>query len=199
MHHQIKTQKSILRKSVIVQRKKIPAGQYEEVSNETALRLPEHIRTLTGKDPDQLTIMSYMSYHHEFPLRDTNQRLLDSGARLILPYTSPDFLIEAYYVHSLSDLIPSSMGIPEPDPERETPASPADPDVILMPGVAFDRRGCRVGHGKGCYDRFLAQVPDETPVIGMAFSLQLFDEVPCEEHDRRCHYLFTEKEWIPCL
>lgn len=68
--------------------------------------------------------------------------------------------------------------IPEPQNHPYT----GDFDLIVVPGMAFDREGHRLGRGKGYYDRFLAQHP-QTPTIGLCFDFQLVPEVPCEPHD----------------
>jgi len=58
-----------------------------------------------------------------------------------------------------------------------------DLDLIITPGVAFDKKGNRLGRGKGCYDRFLNRVPKDTPTIGLAYSLQILPAVPVDSRD----------------
>ncbi len=58
-----------------------------------------------------------------------------------------------------------------------------DLDLVVVPGVAFDKKGKRLGRGKGYYDRFLSQIPKDTPSIGLAFSLQVLPFVPVTSHD----------------
>jgi len=60
---------------------------------------------------------------------------------------------------------------------------PSDLDLIITPGVAFDKKGRRLGRGKGYYDHFLHRVPKDTPSIGLAFSLQILPRVPTSIHD----------------
>jgi len=71
--------------------------------------------------------------------------------------------------------------------------APADLDAILVPGVAFTRAGLRLGRGGGYYDRLLAQCGSGTLRIGVAFSCQLVDELPCEPHDQRVDLVLTEE------
>lgn len=68
---------------------------------------------------------------------------------------------------------------------------PSELDVVFVPGVAFDRRGGRLGHGEGYYDRFLARVGSGTRIIGVCFDHQIVDEVPMERHDVRMQALLT--------
>lgn len=58
-----------------------------------------------------------------------------------------------------------------------------DLDLVITPGVAFDKKGNRLGRGKGYYDRFLSKIPKDTPSIGLAFSLQILPVVPTTPHD----------------
>ena len=56
-------------------------------------------------------------------------------------------------------------------------------DLVIVPGVAFDQKGNRLGRGKGCYDRFLKTLPKDTPSIGLAFGFQIIPSVPSHKHD----------------
>ena len=67
-------------------------------------------------------------------------------------------------------------GVPEPVVSRFL--RPEDLDLVITPGVAFDKKGNRLGRGKGYYDRFLSKIPKDTPSIGLAFSLQILPVVP---------------------
>ena len=85
-------------------------------------------------------------------------------------------------------------GIKEPA-KGATRRDPAGIDCIVLPGVAFDRRGGRLGHGAGCYDRALAGV--ETTTVAFAYAFQLMgEEIPLEEHDIRVDMVVTEEEMI---
>lgn len=58
-----------------------------------------------------------------------------------------------------------------------------DLDLVIVPGVAFDKHGNRLGRGKGCYDRFLNRLPKDTPSIGLAFDFQILPRIPAKTHD----------------
>ncbi|MDR2076910.1 MAG: 5-formyltetrahydrofolate cyclo-ligase [Desulfovibrio sp.] len=95
-------------------------------------------------------------------------------------------------------LRPGFAGIPEPDPAL-APAAPP-PDLLVVPGLAFDCRGFRLGMGGGYYDRFFLRSPLPGAVrLGLAFSFQVLDALPREAWDRPVHALGTEKGllWIP--
>jgi 5-formyltetrahydrofolate cyclo-ligase len=77
---------------------------------------------------------------------------------------------------------------------KDRQGKPADLDVVVLPGIAFDRQGGRLGQGKGYYDRLLADVSSKCTLIGLAFDVQLVEEVPMEPHDVRLDILITESD-----
>lgn len=102
-----------------------------------------------------------------------------------------------------ADLKPGRYGIAEPDPAR-CPAIDMDavpglapnfaPDLAVIPGVAFDRRGNRLGHGAGYYDRFLAHpAMARTALVGLAYAFQIVPALPVAPWDRPVHALCTEE------
>jgi 5-formyltetrahydrofolate cyclo-ligase len=92
-----------------------------------------------------------------------------------------------------ADLRTGRFGIREPN-ELCSKISWNQRGLILVPGVAFDLRGSRVGRGRGYYDRLLAVVPG--PKCAVAFDQQIVDEIPLEEHDIRMDYILTPTRWI---
>jgi 5-formyltetrahydrofolate cyclo-ligase len=85
----------------------------------------------------------------------------------------------------------------EPKLELRTVAAkhlqPEDLDLVMVPGVAFDRNGGRTGHGKGYYDKLLQHARHNAPLVALSFECQLFDEIPAEEHDIFMDKVVTEK------
>ena len=69
------------------------------------------------------------------------------------------------------------------EPAVKKSISLKDIDLVIVPGVAFDKKGNRLGRGKGCYDRFLSTLPQDTPAIGLAFDFQIIPSVPSHKHD----------------
>lgn len=126
------------------------------------------------------------------------QRLLDGGRRLVCPRVEGDALTH-YVVDDLARLAAGPMGLREPDPHRCAPADLATIDVVLVPGLAFDEAGRRLGMGRAYYDRFLAFLsPTTTTAIGLAFELQVVDRVPVAQHDVPVDWLITEDRTIDC-
>ncbi len=95
--------------------------------------------------------------------------------------------MEFRQIRSLGELVPGAWGIGVPP--AEAPLAPP-PDVILVPGVAFDEWGGRLGRGGGFYDATLTSLPGLR--LGVAFDIQLVERVPLAAHDERIHALVTE-------
>jgi 5-formyltetrahydrofolate cyclo-ligase len=72
-------------------------------------------------------------------------------------------------------------------------------DLVLTPGVAFTRRGERLGYGRGYYDMFIAALPGRPCVVGAAYAMQVLEALPTEPHDRRVHLVVTERETIDTM
>ena len=144
----------------------------------------------------KLNIMSYMSYKNEFSTVLTNELLRSLGHNLVFPYIDDDFVITAYNASSEKDMRISPLGIKEPDPAICKAADPRDIDIVIMPGVAFDFHGNRIGFGKGCYDRFLAGT--KPVLIALAFDFQVFADIPADPFDIPCNYIITEVRTIDC-
>lgn len=166
---------------------------------ETASGLFDRLREIpdiSGKISEGATIMSYMSFRNEFPTHTLNKSILDSGCRLVLPLTDKELRIHSYYVNSIDELKRSGMGILEPDPEKAVECGPDAPDIILLPGLAFDRNGIRLGFGAGCYDRFLPGIRKDALLVALAYSFQVVDELPKDIYDIPCHCILTENSFI---
>jgi len=103
--------------------------------------------------------------------------------------------MEIFEINSLEQLKLGYFNILEP--QEGCLSAPMDSiDLILMPGVAFDRRGGRVGYGKGFYDRFLRNMIKTVNKIALAYDLQILDKVPMDEFDVRIDGIITNKEII---
>jgi 5-formyltetrahydrofolate cyclo-ligase len=96
-----------------------------------------------------------------------------------------------------NDLAPGMYAVPEPDPRTCQPVDSLQPDLIVLPGVAFDRHGYRLGYGGGFYDRFLS-LPglSRAATIGLAFSFQLVENLPRDPWDRPVTIVITEQEIV---
>ncbi len=150
--------------------------------------LPEYERAAT--------VMFYIDVRSEVRTRFALEAAMRNAKRIVVPYCAGDVL-ELFRLNAMEDLKIGTFGILEPLKRlRDQPDRTVDVgelDLILVPGVAFDRRGGRVGHGKGYYDKLLHNARPDTPLIALAFQCQLFAKIPTEKHDVFMDKVITEK------
>lgn len=177
---------------------KIRAGltpDFIKDSEKNSLRLiSDFIDEIVGKKSVPLTIMSYMSFKNEFPTVALNNKIINSTHKLVLPLTDADFDIHAFYIDSIDELRRSHLNILEPDPKTCRKANLNQIDIMFMPGLAFDKKGSRIGFGKGCYDRFLSNKKHNIILAALAYDFQIKNNIPSEPTDIPCDYIITEKE-----
>ena len=140
------------------------------------------------------TIMLYCDYKNEPQTEDLIRAALAEEKTVVLPYTDPDFKIIPYILPAFDDRYfrVSPLGIREPNPETCEAAAPAKLDLILFPGVVFDINGNRIGFGKGCYDRFFAELSRDIPRWALAYDFQILDRIPAEKTDIPASAFVTE-------
>lgn len=148
------------------------------------------------------TIMLYAAVEEwrEFETAALAEHLLGLGCALAMPRfqsvaAAPP--AAAWIEDWHNDLLPGIGLVRRPrDGLRE--ADPADIDAILIPGLAFDLQGRRLGRGGGFYDRFLPRLRPDAWRIGICWESQIVDEVPVEPHDQRVYTVVTEARLIDC-
>jgi 5-formyltetrahydrofolate cyclo-ligase len=139
------------------------------------------------------TVLLFYSFGSEVDTGLVAERLVAAGKRLLLPYLGPHGM-EAAEVGPGEPLDPTTYGPKEPS--RRVAVDPSMVDVVVAPGLAFDRRGYRVGYGGGHYDRYLARLGHGATRIGLAFSMQVVDRVPREPTDQPLDLVVTDTEVI---
>ena len=174
-------------------------AQPAEEALRKSLTIAGHLAALPEYRSAQ-TVMLYAAVRGEVDTGALMARVISDGKKLVLPRAVPETReLELRRVSDPpSELAPGNYGIPEP--LSGTEIIPAESvDLVAVPGVAFDRRGNRLGYGAGYYDRFLGRrggggsPPAPRPVaVGLAFEFQVVDELPAGEHDRSVHILVTE-------
>ncbi len=150
---------------------------------------------LTGIDPPAV-ISGTWPIRDEIDPRPAMTALLDLGYRLSLPVVETQGTLSFRAWTPNVVLVTRRFGIAEPGED----AASVTPAVLLVPLLAFDRRGARLGYGKGHYDRTLTQLREKGPVraIGVAYAAQEVDAVPVEDHDVPLDWIVTERERIRC-
>ena len=147
------------------------------------------------------TVMYYIDVRSEFRTRQDLPSALASGKRIIIPWCNEKGELEMFHLESMDELSVGMYKILEPKPElRLLPAkqvNATDLDLIMVPGVAFDRTGARMGHGKGYYDKLLQHARLDAPLVALAFECQLFPEIPTASHDIFMDMIITESAVYP--
>jgi 5-formyltetrahydrofolate cyclo-ligase len=145
------------------------------------------------------TVLAYHSFGSEPATAPFLREVLGRGRRLGLPRVNRQAReLELYQVSDPDrDLVAGVWGIREPDPDRCPPLAVEELDFVLVPGVAFDTGGGRIGYGAGYYDRLLRRCPPGAALVAAAFEIQLVDAVPWEPHDHRVQRVVTEQHVYP--
>ena len=142
-------------------------------------------------------IALYASFRNEVDTLSLIRDSLLTGKRVGLPRTRRlDRSISFYEIKKPEDLQPGAFGIPEPG--KDCPElAPSEINLVIMPGVAFDETGSRIGFGGGYYDRFLKQLPHTVKKIALAYEFQMVKEkIPLLAKDAKIDTIITEERII---
>jgi len=190
----VRQAKFLIRQRILFQRLALSLSQVREFSSaiqERLLGLKAYV--------EANTIMCYMPYRQEVNTEAFIQHALESGKRVCLPAVVRDkkHMLACRIDHPLDNLQPDTYGILSPCHSEAGEVKPGDIQLILVPGVAFDERGYRLGYGGGYYDRFLSQ-SHAAVTIGLAYEFQLLDELPVASHDVKLDLIVTQQRVIYC-
>ena len=144
--------------------------------------------------PKARKIMAYLSLPGEADLDDFIRVALAEGKEIYVPVCLPDFQMEAGLLSDMEHFAKGPHGLRDLPPGYES-ARPEDLDLLLVPAVAVDISGHRLGRGAGYYDRFLSRVSQEKRVA-VVWDFQLTEAVPAEAHDLSVGAVITEKRSI---
>ena len=160
-------------------------------SERAANRLAEHVAE-TPEFASAKVIGLYASTKNELSTGPLFDLAISAGKCCVFPRCLEEDLLEFARVESPSDLVPGRYGILEPARARET-VELAEIDLVIVPGLGFDRSGGRLGRGGGYYDRtFSGSLRSRPFLLGVAHSVQVFEVVPVAEHDQRMDAIVTE-------
>ena len=126
-------------------------------------------------------VMFYIAFAGEVNTVEMIKAAQKLGKIIAVPVCKRNRAIEPYLLGRGSRLVKGPYGIAEPATKEAI--NLADLDLVVVPGIAFDRGGNRLGRGKGYYDRFLKKIPARTASIGLAFGFQILPTVPATQHD----------------
>jgi 5-formyltetrahydrofolate cyclo-ligase len=172
--------KEEIRKKILSLRNGLDNEWIRDISIKIEKRLFEDRDFLESKN-----IMFYDAFEKEVQTREMIKRAVDMKKRIFLPIT--DFKNKNLLISEITD-----------KNESQKNASENEIDMVIVPGVAFDESGSRIGFGKGFYDRFLKGLSKNVKTIGLAFDFQVAGKIPVDSHDFIIDKVITEKRIIDC-
>lgn len=179
--------KKTIREQILARRKYLSA----EACLRDSLRAQDRLLA-TAEFAAAAAIALYSPISNELFTEEICHEALRQGKRVAYPRVAGDGL-NFVEVGDLTELVPGAFGILEPSGSRVLPLSRLD--MIVVPGVAFDLLGGRLGYGKGFYDRILHQ-QDAGWLVGLCFELQLADRLPTETHDVLMDLVVTDRRIV---
>jgi 5-formyltetrahydrofolate cyclo-ligase len=185
----MENQKATLRRDAIARRDALPADMRAAAAQAIALR-PFPVAV-----PPGATVSGFMPLKSEINPIPLLRKLADAGAALALPVVAGKGRPLIMRAFAFGETLASGVwGIREPKPD----ALQVDPDILLVPLLAFDRRGHRIGYGAGYYDMTIAALRARKPIVavGIAFAAQEITAVPDTPRDARLDLVLTEREDI---
>ena len=175
--------KAALRRSVRDARRSLPTPERRQASEAIAARLRLLPELLTAR-----VVLVYAASATEVDIEDAAEGLRSRGVRTLYPRVDGEDLA-LVPVSRIEELVDGHRGIREP---KGLAADPSIVDAVVVPGLAFDLRGWRLGQGGGHYDRLLPRIADALR-IGVAFTCQVVPQVPRDAHDIAMDLLVTER------
>lgn len=183
--------KQIIREAVFRSRQQLVSSDHVRLSRQVQDRFLDQPYFQQAQ-----TLGLYSAIRHEVATDRVCAIALRRAKQLHYPRVVGDDL-HFCQIAAADELHPGSFGVSEPVAGAACIAM-EDLDLLVVPGVAFDAYGHRLGYGKGFYDRYLATRPSSLVTVGFAFEFQLFERLPVEVHDQPLDYIVTESRVIPC-
>jgi 5-formyltetrahydrofolate cyclo-ligase len=187
--------KGTLRRRQVAARTAMP----DSIRNEGGRLIRDHVLEMP-QVTSAGTIAAYYSVGTEPDTRGLIFALWKRGSYVVLPVLLPDGDLDWASYEGPESLAPGPRGVPQPvEPVRGT-GTVARADVVLVPALAVDVRGRRLGRGGGSYDRALARVGPQVPTIALLYDSELLPSVPAEEHDQAVRAVARPEQgitWLP--
>ena len=182
----LRSEKRHIRKRLLEERERLGAAQVRQKGAAATRRLMENDLYRRAH-----CLSCYVSVKNEVHTHALIRSAIHAGKRVAAPVLTsrPGEMIHRE-VHGLEDLELTRFGLLQPPEKEGIPVSVDAFDLIVVPVVAFDRRGYRIGFGGGYYDRFLAAA--SAPSVGLAYDFQAVDRIPSEPNDVPLDKVFTE-------
>jgi len=178
-----------LRQAILAERRALSVSEVTELSH-----LVQQAFITTGEFAKARVVAIYAPIHNEVDTSEVMNTALMSAKVLLFPAVCHNGL-ELRRISVPGELHKGAFGIPEP--AAECPVhSPGGADLIVIPGIAFDICGIRIGYGKGYYDRTLHHLEGKGKLVGFCYDFQLLERIAGEPHDVRMDMIITERRII---
>ena len=190
----LRDDKRTLRESLIAARDALPAAMRARASRSIA----DRIAALPAWRAARVVLLT-LPFRSEWDARLAVRDALADGKTVAVPRVdAPARMLHALVIEDLErDVEPGYRGIPEPRADRPAIAL-AEIDWVLVPGIAFDPAGKRLGYGGGYYDRLLPLLPPAAERVAGAFEAQIVERVPAARHDIGVDCIVTERRMLAC-
>ena len=174
-------------------RKKIYQLRKKNYFKSTCISPDKIFKFLNNKKIRNKIIGGYYPYNYEIDTLNILKKLEKKGYLISLPKIGKNNNMNFYQWSFKDPLSINILGIPEPLPKKKV-----NPEILLIPLLAFDRELNRLGYGGGFYDRYLSNAPNHKKIIkiGLGFSFQKINKLPTNQNDKKLDYVITEKNFI---
>ncbi|MGB5985036.1 MAG: 5-formyltetrahydrofolate cyclo-ligase [Desulfobacterales bacterium] len=171
----------------------MPAEEFQAKIEIIRNRLFEFANFLEAK-----IVLLYVDGPGEIQSQEIIQRSYEHGKIVVLPAFRPEkHTVLLWKVDQpAKDLIPGPRGVKEPNPKKCKKVPIKCIDIAIIPGIAFDEKGGRIGTGRGYYDRLMPRLPITTRKVALTMEAQMVPQIPMESHDRYVDIVITEKRVI---
>lgn len=193
MNQELKILKKEIRQGILKRRDALSQTEIIEKSKEIFTKI-KHLEAFKKA----AMVMSFVSFGSEVDTTEFILYCLNCGKSLAVPKivmnsNGQKEMVAVEIKNIAEDLEPGIFGIKEPREGAGRMVLPCDIDFIIVPGSAFDQKGNRIGYGGGFYDRFLRGTDNNCIKAGVAFDLQILDDLPVEDHDLPVDIVVTER------
>lgn len=189
----LKEKKSEIRQTTLALRDGLSGKKRAKKSLEIMDRLFDFANFLEAK-----IVLFYMNVNSEVATDTMIRKAMEYEKGIVLPWVDQkEKQIVTFRIEDIDrDVQPGYLNIPEPILQRCKVMPFEHIDLAIMPGIAFDERGGRIGHGTGFYDRVIPKLDVTTRKVALAFECQIVPQIPMEPHDRYTDIIITEKRTI---
>jgi len=190
---EIREAKSEMRRNMVETIEKLPEEEIVQKGAAIENRLFEFANFL-----EATIVLLYIDTPGEVATDKIIKKCYDFGKMVILPVFSAETGAATLMKldNAENDLVPGPHGILEPDPNKCKVVPIECIDIAIIPGIAFDEKGCRLGTGEGYYDRLIPDLPVTTRKVALTMEAQMAPQVPMEFHDKHVDIIITDERII---